>query len=128
MLANSPVSATLQCRRRNLAATARFYSTKLELKRIAGSPREGFLMYRAGKGTQLLLFESDARKSEDTGATFEVANLAREMAALRRRGVEFMEYDLPGVKTVDGVARMGPHAMCWIRDPDGNIVGMKQGG
>jgi catechol 2,3-dioxygenase-like lactoylglutathione lyase family enzyme len=127
MLSNSPVSATMQCRRRNLKAVADFYGKKLGLKLAFGSPKEGFLSYRAGRGSELLLFESDARKSDDTGATFEVRNLAREMAALRRRGVKFEEYDLPGVKTVNGVARMGPHSMCWLKDPDGNVIGFHQG-
>jgi catechol 2,3-dioxygenase-like lactoylglutathione lyase family enzyme len=74
-----------------------------------------------------MLFESNAPKSNDTGATFEVANLARVMKALRAKGVEFEEYDLPGVKTVDGVAKMGPHAMAWVKDPDGNVLGLHQG-
>ena len=128
MLSNAPVTATLQCRKKNLKAVDAFYSRKLGLKRVAGSPKEGFLVDLAGRRTEILLFESDARKSGDTGATFEVANLERTMAALRRKGVEFEEYDLPGVKTVDGVARMGPHAMAWIADPDGNILGLNQRG
>ena len=127
MLSKSPVSATMQCRRKNLKAVADFYSKKLGLKRAFGSPKEGFLVFTAGRGTDLLVFESDARKSDDTGATFEVKNLAREMAALRKKGVKFQEYDLPGVKTVNGVSRMGPHSMCWMKDPDGNVIGLHQG-
>lgn len=127
MLSNSPVCATMQCRRKNLKAVADFYSKKLGLKLVFGSARDGAFAFRAGRGTEVLLFESDARKSDDTGATFEVKNLAREMAALRRKGVRFQEYDLPGVKTVNGVARMGPHSMCWIKDPDGNVIGLHQG-
>jgi len=126
MLSKSPVAATLQCRRKNLKAVDGFYAKKLGLKRVAGSPKEGFLSYLAGKKTEILLFESDAPKSDDTRATFEVADLAREMATLRKRGVRFEEYDLPGVKTVHGVAQMGPHAMAWMKDPDGNVLGLYQ--
>ena len=126
MLSKSPVAATLQCRRKNLKAVDGFYAKKLGLKRVAGSPKEGFLSYLAGKKTEILLFESDAPKSDDTGATFEVADLAREMATLRKRGVRFEEYDLPGVKTVHGVAQMGPHAMAWMKDSDGNVLGLYQ--
>lgn len=127
MLSKSPVSATMQCRRKNLKAVADFYSKKLGLKLVFGSPKDGVLSFLAGRKTELLLFESDARKSDDTGATFEVKNLAREMAALRKKGVKFQEYDLPGVKTVNGVSRMGPHSMCWLKDPDGNVIGLHQG-
>jgi catechol 2,3-dioxygenase-like lactoylglutathione lyase family enzyme len=126
MLSNAPVSATMQCRRKNLKVVDAFYGKKLGLKRVAGSPKEGFLMFRAGQRSEIVLFESDAVKSGDTGATFEVANLARTMTALRKKGVEFQDYDLPGVKTVQGVARMGPHSMAWIEDPDGNILGLHQ--
>jgi len=126
MLSNAPVSATMQCNKKNLKAVEAFYSKKLGLKRKAGSAKEGFLLFAAGKRTEILLFESDAPKSNDTGATFEVANLARVMKALRAKGVEFEDYDLPGVKTVDGVAKMGPHAMAWVKDPDGNVLGLHQ--
>jgi catechol 2,3-dioxygenase-like lactoylglutathione lyase family enzyme len=127
MLSNAPVNATLQCRRKNLKAVADFYAKKLGLELAFGSPKEGFLVFHAGRRTELLLFESDAQKSDDTGATFEVKNLARAMAALRKKGVKFVEYDLPGVKTEEGVARMGPHSMCWLKDPDGNVLGLHQG-
>ena len=127
MLSKSIVSATMQCRRKNLKAVGDFYVKKLGLKRAFGSAKEGFFVFHAGRRSELLLFESDARKSDDTGATFDVKNLAREMSALRKRGVKFEEYDLPGVKTVNGVSRMGPHAMCWLKDPDGNVVGLHQG-
>jgi hypothetical protein len=41
---------------------------------------------------------------------------------LRGRGVAFEEYDLPGVKTVDGVAEHASGARgAWFKDPDGNI-------
>jgi hypothetical protein len=73
-----------------------------------------------------MVFESDSDKSDDTAATFEVADLAKEMQELRKRGVEFEEYDLPGIKTVDGVATMGKHKGAWIKDPGGNILGLHQ--
>src|SRR5687768_17406835 len=102
MLSRSPVAATLPVK--DLKQVKSFYGQKLGLKLTAGSVREGFLEFRAGKGSMLMFFQSDAVKhTGNTNATFEVANLARTMAALRKKGVEFKEYDLPGVKTVDGV-------------------------
>ena len=49
------------------------------------------------------------------------------MAALRKRRVVFVDYDLPGVKTVRGVATMGDHKAAWLKDPDGNILCLHQG-
>jgi catechol 2,3-dioxygenase-like lactoylglutathione lyase family enzyme len=129
MLSRSPVSATLPVR--DLSATKKFY-TKLGLRLVAGSVRDGFLEFRAGGGTHLQCFQSTSKKRTDnTAATFEVKNLATVMRGLRRRGIEFAEYDLPGVKTVDGVARMGDdgeHVMAWIVDPDGHVLGLHQAG
>lgn len=126
MLSKSHVSATLPYR--GLKTALSFYTKKLGLKRVAGSVKEGFLEFRAGKGTTISVFESGSKKSEDTAATFEVTNLAREMAALRKKGVKFEEYDLPGIKTVDGVATMDGHRGAWIKDPGGNVLGLHQAG
>jgi catechol 2,3-dioxygenase-like lactoylglutathione lyase family enzyme len=124
VLSNSPVSATLPFH--GLKSAREFYSKKLGLKLLAGSVKDCFMAFGAGQKTQILLFESDSKKSGDTGATFEVDNLAREMARLRKKGVKFEKYDLPGVKTVNGVAQMGDHTMAWIKDPGGNIIGLHE--
>jgi catechol 2,3-dioxygenase-like lactoylglutathione lyase family enzyme len=104
-----------------------FYSKKLGLKLVSGSPKQGWLEFAAGKGSRIMLFESDSKKSNDTAATFEVPDLAKAMAALRKKGVEFEDYDLPEVKTVDGVATMGKHKGAWVKDPGGNILALHQG-
>jgi len=124
MLSRSPVSATLPCR--GLKAALTFYTKRLGLKLTSGSVEDGYLEFAAGGGTVLQLFESDSKKSEDTGATFEVEDLGTEMKALTKRGVRFEDYDLPGIKTVDGVATMGEHEGAWIKDPGGNILGLHQ--
>jgi catechol 2,3-dioxygenase-like lactoylglutathione lyase family enzyme len=124
MLSRSTVSATFPYR--GLKSARAFYADKLGLKLLSGSVRHGYLEFGAGKGTRIVLFESDSRKSDDTAATFEVADLAKEMAALRRKGVRFVSYDLPHVKTVNGVHTMGEHKGAWIKDPAGNIVALHQ--
>jgi catechol 2,3-dioxygenase-like lactoylglutathione lyase family enzyme len=124
MLSRSPVAATLPCR--SLKAALTFYTKKLGLKLASGSVKDGYLELAAGSGTTLLLFESDSKKSEDTAATFEVVDLDKEMKALAKRGVKFVDYDLPGIKTINGVAIMGDHKGAWIKDPGGNILGLHQ--
>jgi catechol 2,3-dioxygenase-like lactoylglutathione lyase family enzyme len=103
-----------------------FYEKKLGLKLVSGSVKDGYLEYAAGGGTTIQLFESNSEKSEDTAATFEVQDLAKEMTALRKKGVVFEEYNLPHVKTVNGVAKMGEHVGAWIKDPGGNILALHQ--
>jgi hypothetical protein len=40
--------------------------------------------------------------------------------------VEIQEYDLPGLKTVDGVADLGFALIAWIVDPHGNALAIIQ--
>ena len=120
MLSRSPVSASLPFH--DLSAAEDFYAKMLRLKLSSGSVDDGYLEYEAGDGTVLQVFESDAKKSGDTAATFDVEDLAKEMEELRGRGIRFEEYDLPGIKTVQGVATMGDHRAAWFKDPGGNVL------
>jgi catechol 2,3-dioxygenase-like lactoylglutathione lyase family enzyme len=124
MLSRSPIAATLPCR--SLKAALPFYTKKLGLRLASGSVKDGYLEFAGGGGTVLQLFESKSTKSKDTAATFEVADLDKEMKALAKRGVKFEHYNLPGIKTVDGVATMDGHRGAWIRDPGGNILGLHE--
>ena len=49
-----------------------------------------------------------------------------EVRALRDRGVEFEEYDFPGLETVDGIATVPAGRAAWFRDTEGNILGVVQ--
>jgi catechol 2,3-dioxygenase-like lactoylglutathione lyase family enzyme len=125
MLSNSPVNPVLPCR--DLKAAREFYGRKLGLKLLSGSEKDGYIMFAAGKGTGFTCFESDSAKSDDTAAGFEVADLEKEMASLRRKGVDFQDYDLPGLKTVNGIATQGDHRVAWIKDPGGNVIALHSG-
>ena len=48
------------------------------------------------------------------------------MADLRAKGVAFEEYDLPGLKTVNGMAELGGLKAAWFKDPEGNILSVVQ--
>ncbi len=124
MLSKSRVAATLPTR--NLKAALDFYTKKLGLKLESGSVKDGYLEFVAGGGTVLQLYESKSTKSKATAATFEVGDLGEEMKALAKRGVKFENYNLPGIKTVNGVATMGDDKGAWIKDPGGNILGLHQ--
>jgi hypothetical protein len=40
--------------------------------------------------------------------------------------VVFEEYDLPGLKTVNGIASFGELQGAWFKDSEGNILGLTQ--
>ena len=112
---------------KDTARARAFYEGTLGLKLESGSVEEGHLEFEAGKGTRIEVFESDSKKSDDTGATFEVKDLAKEMSELRSKGVKFEDYDLPGIKTVDGVASMDGMKAAWFKDPGGNVICVCEG-
>ena len=49
-----------------------------------------------------------------------------EVAELRRSGVVFEEYDMPGLKTVNGIATAGGAKAAWFKDSEGNILALVQ--
>jgi len=55
-----------------------------------------------------------------------VPDLKAELAELRSRGVEVEEYDIPGLKTGDGIADIGFAWMAWIVDPGKNALAIMQ--
>jgi len=82
--------------------------------------------FRAGDGS-LVVYESVAAgQSKGTLAAFRVADLELVVTGLRERGVAFEEYDLPELKTENGIASIGDLRAAWARDPDGNIIAFEQ--
>jgi catechol 2,3-dioxygenase-like lactoylglutathione lyase family enzyme len=56
--------------------------------------------------------------------SLEVEDVEAVVALLRERGITPEEYDLPSIKTVDGVASFGSTKAAWLKDPAGNLVGI----
>jgi len=82
--------------------------------------------FRAGDGS-LVVYESVAAgQSRGTVAGFRVEDLDSVVVGLRERGVAFEEYDLPDLKTENGIAMIGDLRASWARDPDGNIIAFEQ--
>ena len=49
-----------------------------------------------------------------------------ENAELKSKGVKFEEYDMPGLKTIDGIATGGGAKTAWFKDSEGNILAVSQ--
>ncbi len=58
--------------------------------------------------------------------SFEVDDLGAMVTELRGRGVIFEEYDLPGLKTENGIAEAEGERRAWFKDTEGNILAMVQ--
>jgi catechol 2,3-dioxygenase-like lactoylglutathione lyase family enzyme len=124
MLSNSPVVPTLPVV--NLKRARSFYEEKLGLK-PEGSERNGQIDYNCGNGSSLHLYErSEPTKADHTAATFEVSNVESSVNELRKNGVVFEEYDMPGLKTVNGIAAVENEKAAWFKDTEGNILCLHQ--
>ena len=115
----------------DLEAAIDFYEARLGLRldeRRDDLPTNREAELSGGSGN-LLLYESvGAGKSRHTVAAFRVDELDAVVAGLRNRGVVFEEYDLPDLKTVDGIASIGDVRGAWCKDPDGNILALESVG
>jgi catechol 2,3-dioxygenase-like lactoylglutathione lyase family enzyme len=118
MLDRADVYATIPAE--NLERAKSFYADKLGLKPDEERP-EG-LRYRCGKGG-FLLFESSGEPSgTHTQLGWDVDDIEVAVAALRENGVVFEEYDLPGFKTVNGIAEIAGEKGAWFKDSEGNLL------
>jgi hypothetical protein len=85
------------------------------------------IVFRCGNGTQLDVTKSTVGTAdEQTQVSWEVPDLRAEVAELRSRGVKVEDYDLPGLKTEDGIADIGFALFAWIIDPGKNALGIMQ--
>ena len=116
----------------DLERARRWYAEKLGLQPL--EKRAGGLRYRLASGGFCLFASAGAADGSFTQLAFTVADIEAEVAELRRRGVTLEEYDLPGIRTVDGIADIegnypskgtGERA-AFFRDSEGNMIGMGQ--
>ncbi len=114
----SRVSATLPVV--DLERAKRFYREKFGLKVVREDPSPGALL-EAG-GSQLYLYKRAATKADHTVAAFTVEDVEATTKDLRGKGVKFEEYNLPELKTVNGIFSMNGYRVAWFKDSEGNIV------
>jgi catechol-2,3-dioxygenase len=123
MLGEHPIDVVLLAT--DLESSKQFYAGKLGLEILSES--EEAITYKCGGDSQLAVTKSTTGTADDqTQAGWRVDDLAAELAELRSRGVEIQEYDMPGLKTVDGVADLGFALMAWIVDPHRNALAIMQ--
>jgi catechol 2,3-dioxygenase-like lactoylglutathione lyase family enzyme len=117
----------------DLGRARRFYAEKLGLE--PSEERPGGLLYRCG-GSEFALFESGgASPGSFTQMGWEVDDIEATVAELKRRGVVFEKVDVPGLRTVEGIADVDGNYPskggtgergAWFRDSEGNLLGVGQ--
>ena len=103
----------------------RFYRDTLGLPFVDASDA-GVLLGVAG-GARILLYRSSAGDPPShTVAGWEVRSLEAEIARLEALGVGFEDYDLPGLRTENHIAWLGPERAAWFKDTEGNVIAISE--
>jgi predicted enzyme related to lactoylglutathione lyase len=129
-LANARIDLTLPVV--DLERAKAFYGEILGLKPLdlpAPDLASEMALFEAGEGAQFALYRrEEPTKADHTSASFRVSDVEATIAELSQRGVVFEQYDMPGLKTDGrGIAVMGPFKTAFMKDTEGNILGVVEG-
>jgi predicted enzyme related to lactoylglutathione lyase len=116
MLKNAPIIPYIPAT--DVARARKFYEEKVGLV-----PREevaGGVVYECGDRTWIFLYPSAGAGTSKASQAF------WQVDELRAKGVVFEEYDMPGLKTVNGIATAGGNKAAWFKDSEGNILAVIQ--
>ena len=124
MLQSSPMYAYIPVK--DVARARRFYEQKVGLQ-----PKQevaGGVVYEFADKTACFLYPTaNAGSSRASQAFWQVADIEREVAELKGRGVAFESYDIPdGDKSPSGVITAGGAKAAWFKDSEGNIMAIIQ--
>jgi predicted enzyme related to lactoylglutathione lyase len=123
MLQKSPIYPYIPVK--DMARARQFYEQKLGF-----TPKEevaGGVSYEFGGQTSCFMYPTpNAGTSKASQAFWRVDDIEREVAELKAKGVRFENYDMPGMKTVDGIFTGGGNKAAWFKDTEGNIMAIIQ--
>jgi catechol 2,3-dioxygenase-like lactoylglutathione lyase family enzyme len=121
MLSQARVGATIPTK--DLARARAFYEEKLNISKADKQMDSSGVLYQVKDGA-FFVYQTEASGGEATRLSFVVDDFDAEMAELRERGIVFEEYDMPGLKTVNGVVDFNGTKGAFFKDPDGNVLSL----
>ena len=124
MLRNA--NATPMIAVQDLDRARRFYGETLGLH--AKETMGGEVLEVTAGETLVTVYRSEfAGTNKATALTFDVDDIESEIGELKKKGVFFERYDVPGLKQ-DGDLYVGEGMKtAWFKDPDGNILSLFEG-
>jgi catechol 2,3-dioxygenase-like lactoylglutathione lyase family enzyme len=115
----------------DLDRARRFYAEMPGLE--PSEERPGGLLYRCAGGEFALFDSAGGSAGTFTQMAWDVDDIEATVAEMKARGVVFEEVDLPGLRTVDGIAEVSGNypskggkgeRAAWFRDSEGNMLGI----
>jgi predicted enzyme related to lactoylglutathione lyase len=121
MLQQAPMYAYIPAK--DITRARKFYEEKLGLQ--PKNANASGVTYEFAKGTACFMYPTpNAGTSKASQAFWQVEDVEREVRELKGRGVQFEDYDMPGM--TDGIATAGGAKAAWFKDSEGNIVALVQ--
>jgi len=122
MLQDSPVYSYIPAK--DIARAREFYERTLGFR-----PKQeinGGVVYAGAGGTAAFLYQTpNAGTSKASQLFWDVKDVEAEVAELKRRGVVFEKYDMPGTDA-NGITTAGGAMAAWFKDSEGNILAIIQ--
>jgi len=122
MLQNATIHVYLPAS--NVARARKFYEEVLGL-----TPKQdyaGGVVYECGGAEAFLYPTPNAGTSKASQAYWQVEDVEAEVADLKARGVQFEEYDMPGMPMKNSIVTAGGAKTAWFKDTEGNILAVSQ--
>jgi predicted enzyme related to lactoylglutathione lyase len=98
-----------------------FYRDQVGLEVEVPEQMPGSAFVRTGEGT-FFIYETQFKGGEATALMIVVDDAEAVRDNLREHGVKIEEYDLPDLKTVDGLVEYGGLKGGWFKDSEGNTI------
>lgn len=102
-----------------------FWRDTLGMEEVWADEEYGEVVFRAGKSLFAIYEHRGGSSADHTQLAFQVTDVRATKQQLENAGITFEEYDMPNLKTENGVAPMGYGSEgAWFLDPGGNIIGI----
>ena len=119
MLIRSEVHANIPASDLKRART--FYTETLGLSPTAED--EYAITFPTPSGSWFQVYETSyAGTGKHTVAQWDVDDIDQEVRHLKSQGVEFTEYDMPGIEWKDSIASIPGGRVAWFHDSEGNVM------
>jgi predicted enzyme related to lactoylglutathione lyase len=108
---------------KDLNVARKFYEKTLGLSPIDAEGEE-VVVFKSGN-SKLNVYRSEfAGTNRATAVTWAVEDVDGEVDALKKKGVAFEHYEMPGSRLEGDVHVFGETRVAWFKDPDGNILNL----
>ena len=122
MLEGARVHTTLPAK--DVEHAKAFYTKKVGATPSESGPGGTFLTF--GETRFVIYPTPNPNRGGHTQMGISVKDVNAAVRELRGRGVAFEDYDMPGLKTVDGIAETVGGRAAWFKDTEGNTIGIIQ--